>query len=102
MSQRQDRISSLKPLLIKCYIYFYISVCLQINNLTLPSLATHELNVEQEEQGLNPNHNLLEDCAEKYKCRFCSLKMSVLADIQTHMREVCMHVCTFGFCWRDT
>ncbi|XP_063864937.1 uncharacterized protein LOC135103017 isoform X3 [Scylla paramamosain] len=62
--------------------------CVQISGLTLPSLGTHELNVEQEEQGLNPDHHLLEDGAEKYKCRFCSLKMSVLADIQTHMREM--------------
>lgn len=71
---------------LSTYLYF------QISGLTLPSLGGHELSVEQEEQGLHSDHHLLEDGVEKYKCRFCSLKMSVLADIQTHMREVCMRV----------
>lgn len=62
--------------------------CVQISGLTLPSLGGHELSVEQEEQGLHTDHHLLEDGVEKYKCRFCSLKMSILADIQTHMREM--------------
>ncbi|XP_050722158.1 zinc finger and SCAN domain-containing protein 2-like isoform X3 [Eriocheir sinensis] len=65
--------------------------CVQISGLTLPSLGGHELDgVEQEEPGggLHADHHLLEEGAEKYKCRFCSLKTSVLADIQTHMREM--------------
>lgn len=65
--------------------------CFQISGLTLPSLGGHDLGgVEQEEPGggLHADQHLLEDGAEKYKCRFCSLKTSVLADIQTHMREV--------------
>lgn len=72
-------------------ILLIINRCLQISSLTLPSLGGHELGgVEHEEPngGLHADQHLLEDGAEKYKCRFCSLKTSVLADIQTHMREV--------------
>ncbi|KAG7162750.1 Zinc finger protein 778-like [Homarus americanus] len=60
---------------------------MEISGLTLPTLNSHELGVEHDSQDLNPDHHLLEDGIEKYKCRFCSLKLSVFADMQTHMRE---------------
>lgn len=61
--------------------------CVQIVGLTLPTLSNHELGVEHDPQDLHSDNHLLEDGTEKYKCRFCSLKMSILAGIQTHMRE---------------
>lgn len=61
--------------------------CVQIGGLTLSTLNSHELNVNHENPTFQEEHQLLEDNIEKYKCRFCSLKMNVLADIQKHMRE---------------
>lgn len=61
--------------------------CVQISGITLTSLSSHELGVEHDSQDLHTDQHLLEDGVEKYKCRFCSLKMSVFADIQTHVRE---------------
>nr|XP_027224366.1 PR domain zinc finger protein 15-like isoform X1 [Penaeus vannamei] len=61
--------------------------CVQIGSLTLPTLTPHGLGVEHDSQDMSEEHNLLDDGVEKYKCRFCSLKMSVLVEIQRHMRE---------------
>ncbi|KAK4319020.1 hypothetical protein Pmani_009999 [Petrolisthes manimaculis] len=72
--------------------------CVQIGGLTLPSLGNTELGVGPDSPSshihTDPQHpdnqqqqHIPEEAVEKYKCRFCSLKLTVLADIQAHMRE---------------
>ncbi|KAK7079904.1 hypothetical protein SK128_000357 [Halocaridina rubra] len=60
--------------------------CVQIDGLPLVPLSGSEMSV-QNNPPIQDGHSLLEDGVDRYKCRFCSLKMTVLADIQKHMRE---------------